>query len=341
MTRKLFSLLLAGVASVAMLAGPTSKASAASRELKFSSYVSEHHWLTSHVFQPFMDDVAKLTNGEVTVKLFASGVLGGAKEQLSLAESGVADITFIIPSYTRNRFPYVEAGLLPFAFENSDQGTQVLQAMRAKYINDEFKTVKLLFVGTTSPGAMVTTKPVKTLADMKGMNLRGSGGAQTAVLKDVGANVVSMPVSDAYLAFQRGALEGTIIPLASAPGYKFQEVIKYVNRINFSVTPLALGINKTVWASLSKSQQDAIQKAADTAADNLGKGYVNEDENGLKTMLDAGATVTKLSAADKKHLQDVAKPLWQEWVDAAKKKGLPADQYMADFKAAIDKYAPK
>lgn len=339
MRRTLFSMIAAAALGVAVLGGLTAPAGAAERDLKFSVYVADHHWLVGTVFKPFVDDVAEFSNGEVKVTLFTGGVLGSAKEHLQLAESGVADIAFIIPSYTRNRFPYSEAGLLPFAFDSAIQGTKVLQSLRDKYLDAEFDTVKLLFIGATSPSALVTTKPVKDLDDVRGMNLRGAGGAQTAVLKDVGANVVTMEVSDAYLAFQRGALEGTIIPLASAPGYKFEEVIKYVNPINFSVTPIILAANLKTWNSLSEEHKAALRKAADRAAENLGRGFDDQDKDGLTIMKKAGAEVTALPADDIATLKKTAAPLWDEWAEQAKGRGLEAGQFLKDFRAATEQYA--
>ncbi|MEZ5658442.1 MAG: TRAP transporter substrate-binding protein [Burkholderiaceae bacterium] len=312
-----------------------SSAMAEPRELKFSVYNAETHWLVSDVFKPFAADVEKFSNGELKVNVMAGAVLGGAREQLGLAEKGIADIAFVIPSYTRNRFLYTEAGLLPFAFDSAEQATNAMSSLRDKYLNAEFDSVKLLMVGTTSPSALVTTVPVNSLADMKGLNLRGAGGAQTAMLKEVGANVLSMPVSDAYLAFQRGALQGTIIPLASAPGYKFHEVVKFVNPLNFSVTMTAIVANKDTWASLTPSQQAAIEKAADVARVNQGKGFDREDSTGLKTLEDAGSKSTRLPAADKAKLAEIASPLWDEWVKAADKRGLKAEQFMKDLRAAI------
>ncbi|MCP5265674.1 MAG: TRAP transporter substrate-binding protein [Burkholderiaceae bacterium] len=331
MNRRVIPSLVALVAGCAIASSPM----AAPKELKFSVYMSETHWLVRDVFKPFAADVEKLSKGEVKVKVMAGGVLGGAKEQLGLAEKGIADIAFVIPSYTRNRFLYTEAGLLPFAFDSAEQATNAMSSLRGKYLNAEFDTVKLLMVGTTSPSALVTTVPVNSLADMKGLNLRGAGGAQTAMLKAVGANVVSMPVSDAYLAFQRGALQGTIIPLASAPGYKFQEVVKYVNPMNFSVTMTALVANPNTWKSLSPAQQAAIEKAADQARIHQGKGFDREDATGLQILVKAGSKQTRLPAADKAKLSELAKPMWAKWEQTAKGRGLKADQFMTDLRAAI------
>lgn len=336
MNRKFLAACAVALVGAATFAQP---ATAETRTLKFSVYNAENHWLVSNVFKPFAKDVGTDTNGEIKVDVYAGAVLGGAKEQLSLAETGVADIAFVIPSYTRNRFPYSEAALLPFVFDSATQANKSLMALRAKYFEPEYDTVHLLVIGATSPSALVTTKPVKTLADMKGMNLRGAGGAQTALLKEVGANVVSMPVSDAYLAFQRGALEGTIIPLASAPGYKFEEVVKYVNPINFSVTAVAIVCNKKVWDSLTDAQRAGIQKAADKASERIGSGFDEEDATGLKTLKAAGSTELTLPAADKAKLHALAKPLWTKWEETAKARGLKPDAFLADLHKEIERNA--
>ena len=54
-------------------------------------------------------------------------------------------------------------------------------------------------------------KPIKTVADLKGMKIRVSP-TNVPFMKAVGANPVQMPPSDVYTAMERGVVDGYILP---------------------------------------------------------------------------------------------------------------------------------
>ncbi|MEZ5657378.1 MAG: TRAP transporter substrate-binding protein [Burkholderiaceae bacterium] len=325
--------LAVGVAATTLTLQPVQ-----ARELKFSLLLPENHVFVSEVAKPFAARVAEKSAGDLTVTLYPSAVLGSGKEQLALTETGVADIALVVPSYTRGRFPRTESGLLPFAFDSAAHGTRVLMALRESHLDKEFDSVKLLFAAMTSPVAILTrSKPLAGLDDLKGISLRGTGGAQKAVLSSLGVNLVSMPASDLYVAMERGTIEGTVLSLASAPGYKLEELVKYVNRVNFSATPIVVAMNSNTWASLSKQQQAIISEAAMAAATATGEAYDGEDQKGLKTLQANGAKVVDFAAADLARLRGAARPEWDNWVATLTKQGVDADAFMAAFrKAAAD-----
>lgn len=307
------------------------------KELKLSLLVPEHHILVQEVFKPFEQEVEAKSKGELEITLYPSAVLGSGKEQLRLTETGVADIALVVPTYTKGRFPHLETGVLPFAFTSSVHGTRVMAALRDKYIEPEFDSVKLLFAAVTSPTALLTVKkPLPHLADLNGVTLRGTGGEQNSVLSELGVNTISVPASDLYVALERGTIEGTILSLASAPGYKLEEVVGYVNQVNFSSTPITVVMNRQAWEGLTPEMQAIVQEASLNAAIATGKAYDGADLKGLKTLQDNGAKVVNFAEADVAELKRVSAPSWGNWEAKLTENGADGAAYMADFRAAID-----
>ena len=314
-----------------------SAVAAEARDLKFSLLLPENHVLVENVFKPFKQEVEEASGGDLTVTLYPSAVLGDSKEQLRLTETGVADLALIVPSYTRGRFPLLETGSLPFAFDSAAHGTRVLQALRDDYIEPEFDSVKLLYAAMTSPTALLTvSKQLGSLEDIDGITLRGTGGEQNNVLEDLGANLVNVPATDLYVAMERGTIEGTILSLASAPGYKLEEIVKYVNRVNFSSTPIAVVMNQGTWNSLSEEDQAIISEASQNAAVNTGDAYDDADEQGLETLTSNGAEVVNFSDEDVAKLRKVTEPTWDNWQSELAGDRADAEAFMGDFRAAID-----
>lgn len=331
MTRPLLS--TAGLALGLALAALPGQA----RELKFSLLLPDHHILVTNVFKPFKEEVEAKTDGALEIALYTSAVLGAGKEQLRLTETGIADLALVVPTYTRGRFPLIESGLLPFAFESAQHGTAVLAALREDYIEPEFDSVKLLYAAMTSPTALLTvSEPLAHLSDMEGITLRGTGGEQNTVLEELGANLVSVPASDLYVAMERGTIEGTILSLASAPGYKLEEIVRYVNRVNFSSTPITVVMNERTWASLTPEQQDIVMTAARHAAENTGKAYDMADGEGLAKLEAEGAKVFNFPPEDVARLRELSAPAWDGWAAQLTEKGKDGAAFMADFEAAIE-----
>ncbi|MFV0245697.1 MAG: TRAP transporter substrate-binding protein [Qingshengfaniella sp.] len=325
------------VTTGALMATVLCGAPVAGKELKFSIFLADGATVVQRALLPYAQKIEEVTDGELTITPYTGGALGGGAEQLSLVETGVADLAFIVPSYSRGRFPVTDLGLLPFAFDSGLQGGQVLRALYDDYMQEEYDGLKVLLLGVTSPSAILTTNvALASLDDMKGVKLRGTGGSQNAVLEELGVNLVSLPISEGYLAMERGVIQGTVLPLSSVPGMKLQEIIRYVNEVNFSATPVLVAMNIDTWNSLSPEQQTAIDGLYEEYSDVFSLSYDDDVENGRQVLAEAGAQTVNFSDADIATLHNMADPIWAEWVEMAKADRLDGEEIMARFKALIE-----
>ena len=120
-------------------------------------------------------EVEKRTNGKVKVQTFPGGTLLPAKNIFDGVMSGMADIGNFAMSYQPGRFPVSEAIDLPIGFTSAKAASLALYDLVEKYNAKEFEKVKLLTLFTCPPADFMTSKPVKSLKDLKGMELRVSG----------------------------------------------------------------------------------------------------------------------------------------------------------------------
>jgi len=73
--------------------------------------------------------------------------------------------------------------------------------------------VHVIYLTATGPNVIQTvSKPVKTLADLKGVKLRGVG-KQGETLKALGAATVPLEMVDVYESIRRGVIEGCMMPV--------------------------------------------------------------------------------------------------------------------------------
>ena len=81
------------------------------------------HVIHELVGKPFSELVTKLTNGQVTFQHFPAEQLGKAKDMAQLTAVGVADVSYIVPSYSSDKFPLTAVAELPGIFDSECQGS--------------------------------------------------------------------------------------------------------------------------------------------------------------------------------------------------------------------------
>ncbi len=95
------------------------------------------------------------------------------------------------------------------------------------------------------------SKPVKTLEELKGLKIRGTGRVGD-IVKALGATPMPIEMVDLYESLRRGVIDGNMGPLEQLKGFKIGELIKYVTeswKVG-SVFGFYVTMNKRKWDSL-------------------------------------------------------------------------------------------
>jgi TRAP-type transport system periplasmic protein len=250
-----------------------------------------------------------------------------------------------IPGYTPNRFDVLEVIQLPFMSDNPETFAPVADRFFRKHLAsyNEFKGVHPLSVYVVSPGQIFNSKrPLRTVADFKGLKIRSPQPSATQALSLLGAVPVNKPVSETYELLSSGILDGTFMPPESIPAFKLTDLVPHGTIVPGAIynTVLVMGINEDKWKSLRQEDRDAITRiSGDVFARNVGRAYANGDKAAFDTMRKAGKTVETLPAAVVAEIRQILLPIERDWLEKAKKKGVAdpqklIDQLRADLAAA-------
>ncbi|MEG3071516.1 MAG: hypothetical protein RQM92_12420 [Candidatus Syntrophopropionicum ammoniitolerans] len=116
------------------------------------------------------------TNGQVKVISYPQETLLKADGIYDGVVNGIADIGLSCFSYTRGRFPALEAFELPGVTYNNSRVASKVAWEGIKQLNpEEVQDTRLMMVLTTGSGDLFTKAPVQTLADLNGLELRATG----------------------------------------------------------------------------------------------------------------------------------------------------------------------
>ncbi len=110
------SLIFVFVVSLVFLTGSLARGEVI--KLKFSNFFPATH-KSGTVFEAFCKDISKKTNGRVEMAYFVGGSLLTPTKTAAGVSTGIADIGLSHCSYTRGRFPVMEAMELPLGFPSS------------------------------------------------------------------------------------------------------------------------------------------------------------------------------------------------------------------------------
>ncbi len=279
-------------------------------------------------------EVEQRTGGKVTINTFPGGTLLGAKNMYDGVVAGQADIGCLCMAYQPGRFMVTNATALPVGFSNAKVASLTLWDIYKKYKPEEFAKVKVLTMFTCAPANIYAKKPVRNLDDLKGLELRASGGV-AQVLKALGATPVGMPQSETPEALQKGVVKGAASSLETLMDFKYAETCRYVTIFNGPVYPFAVVMNLEKWNSLPKDVQKVMEDLGEEQAfwtgDYMDR-HVNESIEWSKK--NYNIEIIELSKEEMAKWNKLLSPITEVWIKDAEAKGLPAGAILRDIQAA-------
>ncbi|HOE16986.1 MAG TPA: TRAP transporter substrate-binding protein [Syntrophorhabdaceae bacterium] len=283
-------------------------------------------------------EVEKRTAGKVKIQTFPGGTLLPAKNIFDGVISGTADIGNFAMSYQPGRFPVSEAIDLPIGFNSARAASMALYDLIEKYNPKEFEKVKLLTFFTCPPADLMTKTPVKSLKDLKGMELRASGtGAE--VLKRLGATPIGMPQSEAPEAIQKGIVKGNVSSMEILKDFNFAAYLPYATEANLFVVTFSVVMNKDKWNSLPADVKKVLDDLRREQAEWTGKYVDDHVKESLKWSKEKyNHQLIQLSTGDLAEISKLTKPMIDDYIKKVNAMGLPGDQIIKDVYALKEKY---
>ncbi len=236
--------------------------------------------ITRDVFQKMITDA---TNGAVTFKYYYGGALIAAGATYDGVVNKVTDIGYDQPSYNKGRFPTIELLEQPWGYPNPIVANKVALDVFKTYNPKEIQDTHFLYTSSFGHPVLISNKAIRSLADLKGMKIRGTGNMAN-MISAMGASAVSMPIFEVYDALSKGTVEGAMLGPETMQTYKFTEVIKYATDVSF-IGPNMLTsafMNLQTWNSLDPKVQDLFNKMGDYLSSTLAQATEDKCQEAYK-----------------------------------------------------------
>lgn len=281
-------------------------------------------------------EVEQRSKGRLKITVHPGGSLTKAPNCYDGVVNGISDLGMSCFAYTRGRFPLAEGLDLPLGYPTGQAATRIANELLAKYKPKELDDVKVLYVHAHGPGILASKKPVKTLADLKGMKVRATG-LSSKIVEVLGGTPVAMAQPDTYEALQKGTVEATLCPVETLKGWKQGEVIESVTDsscIGYT-TAMFVVMNKAKWDKLAPDLQAVLTAVSQEWIVKHGEAWDQADTEGRQFIAGLKKQIIPLAPAEQQVWQGKVRPILDDYVKVAKDKGLPGAEFLKDLQDRI------
>lgn len=313
-------------------------------KIRFADWMPVSHYTVVNGAKIFMEKVVELSKGQIEFQYFPAEQLGKAKDMATLAQSGVADLVDVSPSYISEKFPLSSVAELPGFFQTACEGSNAYAKLAKEggiLAEKEFKPNGLHVLATVAyaPYKVLTTKKeITSLHDFVGLKLRTAGGAMDLTATKLGAVSVRMAGPDILPSMTRGTLDGALAPLQSIKTFGLQSALKHM-AVNTSLGSFVTvyAVSEKAWARFPESvRQILIQAGAYTTKHHCE--YVDRQEvNEITDLEKSGIKPSMFPPKEIKAIEDSLVSVRSEWASSLDKRGRPGSSTLKDFAIALQK----
>ncbi|MEZ8140815.1 C4-dicarboxylate ABC transporter substrate-binding protein [Enterovibrio norvegicus FF-454] len=263
----------------------------------------------------FKDLVEFYSGGDIKIKLYPGGALGGETEMVQNIRLGSLDMALVGIGNVTPFSKKLGALTMPYLITNSSDAVLITTGELGEYWNTLAKEeAGVNILGWTYSNFRHLTnskRPVKNMEDVKGLKIRVPQNSIMLKSWEVfGANPIAMAWTETFTALQQKVVDGQDNPYIVNNTMKFYEVQPYLTEVHhqYSLQPLLIG-NRTM-GKLSEEHQAILNRAGLEAQQYALVFQMTEAENAKQNMIDNGVEVFTLEDEDK-------------WVELAKEKVWP------------------
>jgi tripartite ATP-independent transporter DctP family solute receptor len=269
---------------------------------------------TVKAVQFMSEQLSKATNGKFSIKVYPSSQLGSEKDTIEQIKLGAIDFNRLNSGTLNTICPAMTVPVMPFVFRDIDHMHRVLDGP----IGDEILAdctphgmIGLAFYDSGSR-SFYTVKPVRSLADLKGMKIRvQQSDVWVDMIKLLGANATPMPTGEVFTGLKTGLIDGAENNWPTYQTSHAYEVAKFFSLDDHSMAPDVLVMSKKVYDSFTPDEQALVRKTAKDSVPYMRKLWKELEDQSKDIVVKSGVEVITV---DKAPFQAAMKPLYQKYL---------------------------
>ena len=329
MKRRTFLSSLAAGAVAAALANPATAQQTVT--LNGASQFNDDHAFTKAMVR-FEELVKKYYGKPINFTLHKNSSLGLEKQYFEyMAQGKAVDYAIVSPAHMSTfskAAPFIDA---PFIFRDLDHWNKVLDADLLKPIADEInQKAEVMLIGYAGGGTrnIFVNKPVRNLAEMKGLKVRVQGAPiWSRTFQAAGMAPTVIAYNEVYNAIQNGVIQAGENEAAGVEQMKFYEVGPNLSMTEHAITIRPLCFSTKTFNKLPKDLQAAVIRAGKEAGA-YGRQIESSEDTAKLDAMEKSGKLKRIPFADRAAMKKAVDPVIVEYA-----KEVGADGILAKINA--------
>ena len=299
------------------LAGALTTAASAQTKWDMPTPYPDGNFHTKNVAE-FAADVAKATNGSLTISVHSAGSLFKHPEIKRAVRQGTAPIGEILESLASNEAPVYGLNSVPFLTTGYDSAKK-LYAAQKPYLEKQLakEGLMLLYSVPWPPQGLYAKREITKIEDLKGLKFRTYNAMIGRIAALAGAIPTQIEVPDLPTAFATGRVDVMITSASTGVNTKAQDYLSHYIDMQAWQPRNIVFVNKAAFDKLSATEKKAVLDSAKVAEERGWKASIEEMTVKTAALKAAGIKVIPPSPMLKAGLAKIGATISAEWEKAA------------------------
>jgi TRAP-type C4-dicarboxylate transport system substrate-binding protein len=252
----------------------------------------------------------KRAGGRYVIEVHPAESLVKVVESMDAVRTGAVEMAGYPIGMFASVDPRLATAEVPFLANNveADAALQVeTLPLYNEFLEKKFNQ-KMIFSYTCVALDLVSTKPVKTVADWKGLLTQSVSPQSAKFIEYMGGAPVAMPFPEAYQALQKGVVNASTQSSNFVIMFKLNEVAKYMTRGYLIPAALGIVINMDAFRKMPKDLQDLLVEVGNEQQKESNGWFCSVASKNTDILDDMGMEVYELPKAEREIWMEKVKP---------------------------------
>lgn len=262
----------------------------------------------------FAELAKEYTNGTVVIDVYPNAALCDEASSIDQVMAGTLDFSRVNANSMAPVIDLFGAFGMPYLFSDTETKYKALDgdagALAFKEL-ESYNMVGLDYFEAGSRNFYTTSKPITSVADLKGMKIRvQQTEVAISMVQALGAEATPMDYGEVFQGLQTGIVDGAENDFVSYYTSGHYEVAKNFTLDGHMAPPAVLICSKNAWDKMSDAQKEGVKKASKEAAEWQRTAMQEYQEESRAKCEEAGCTVIDV---DVKEFQEAVASVYEQY----------------------------
>ncbi len=241
--------------------------------------------------------IEERSGGRLQIRVFHSRQLGEEKETIEQTRAGAIDLNRTNVALIGNFVPAMNVLAMPFLFRSIEHMQKVLDGPIGSEILGSFEPfgfVGLAFYDSGARSIYNSVRPVRSLADLKGLRIRVQQSEQmSTMIKALGADPVELPYGQVLTGLATHLIDGAENNWPSFVTTDHYKFAGFYTLTEHTMSPEVLVMSHKAWSSLPPEDQRIFRESALRSGQFMREKWRDLEDQSRARAESAGVTIVK------------------------------------------------